>query len=82
MLTLTFGLIIGLGCLVLSLVAGVIMLIVGLPLALLMGFLPWLLRVAGVVLLVKGLLEQPFKWENLMPAVGAFVLAAVLGWIF
>lgn len=82
MLTLTFGLIVGLVCLVLSVVVGIVMLFVGLPLALLMGFLPWLLRAAGVVLVIKGLLDRPFRWENLMPAVVAFVLAAVVGWVF
>ncbi len=82
MLTMTFGLIVGLVCLVLSLVAGVILMVVGMPLALLFGCLPWLLRVAGVVLVLKGLLDRPFKWENLVPGVGAFLLAAVVGWIF
>ena len=42
----------------------------------------WLLRVAGVVLLLKAIFQQPVKWENFLPAVGAFVLAAGLGWIF
>ena len=44
--------------------------------------LPWLLRLAGVVLLVKGILDQPFRWENLIPAVLAFVASGVLRWIF
>lgn len=82
MLTMTFGLVVGLVCLVLSLVAGVILLLVGLPLALLFGCLPWLLRVAGVVLVIKGLLDRPFQWQNLVPGAGALVLAAVIGWIF
>ena len=82
MLTLTFfafALLVGAVCLVLALVAGVILTVIGLPLALLFGFLPWLLKIAGVVLLIKG---QPFRWENLLPAVGAFLLAALIGWIF
>ena len=70
-------------CMLISeLVAGVILTVIGLPLALLFGFLPWLLKIAGVVLLIKGLLDQPFRWENLLPAVGAFLLAALIGWIF
>ena len=48
---------------------------------LLLGLLPWLLRIAGVVLLVKALFDKPVKWENFMPAIIAFVLSAVLGWI-
>ena len=36
---------------------------------------------AGVVLLVKALFDKPVKWENFMPAIIAFVLSAVLGWI-
>lgn len=82
MLTLTFGLIVGIVCLALSLVAGVILTLVGLPLALLMGFLPWLLRVAAVVLAVKGLLDQPFQWKNLSPAAVALVLSILIGWLF
>ena len=81
MLTLTFfafALLVGAVCLVLALVAGVILTVIGLPLALLFGFLPWLLKIAGVVLLIKGLLDQPFRWENLLPAVGAFLLAALI----
>ena len=59
----------------------VVLAIIGLPLLLLLGLLPWLLRIAGVVLLVKALFDKPVKWENFMPAIIAFVLSAVLGWI-
>lgn len=85
MLTLTiftFALIVGAVCLALSLVAGMIFLLVGLPLAVLFSFLPWLLKLAGVVLLIKGVLDRPFRWENLTPAVAAFLLSALVGWIF
>ena len=85
MLTLTFfafALLVGAVCLVLALVAGVILTVIGLPLALLFGFLPWLLKIAGVVLLIKGLLDQPFRWENLIPAALAFALSGVLRWLF
>ena len=60
----------------------IVLTIIGLPLMLLLGLLPWLLRVAGVVLLLKAIFQQPVKWENFLPAVGAFVLAVGLGWIF
>ena len=52
------------------------------PVLLLMGLLPWLLRVAGVVLLIKALLDKPTRWENFMPAVVAFALSLLIGWIF
>ena len=60
----------------------VILFLVGLPFLLLMGLLPWLLRVAGVVLLIKALLDKPTRWENFMPAVVAFALSLLIGWIF
>lgn len=60
----------------------VILLLVGLPFLLLMGLLPWLLRVAGVVLLIKALLDKPTRGENFIPAIAAFGLSIVLGWIF
>lgn len=69
-------------CLVAVVLIPVVLALIGLPLMLLLGLLPWLLRVAGVVLLLKAIFQQPVKWENFLPAVGAFVLAAVLGWIF
>lgn len=54
----------------------VILFLVGLPFLLLMGLLPWLLRIAGVVLLIKALLDnKPTRWENFMPAVVAFALS-------
>ena len=38
--------------------------------------------VAGVVLLIKALLDKPTRWENFMPAVVAFALSLLIGWIF
>ena len=38
-------------------------------------------RIPKGVLLVKALFDKPVKWENFMPAIIAFVLSAVLGWI-
>ena len=65
-------------CIVVVVVVSVVLAIVGIPLMIIAG----LLRLAGVVLLVKALLDKPMKWENFMPAIIAFVLSVVLGWIF
>ena len=59
----------------------VVLLLVGLPFLVLFALLPWLLRIAGVVLLLKALFEQPVRWENFMPAIIAFALSIVIGWI-
>lgn len=72
----------GVICLVAVVAIPVALLIVGLPLMLLLGLLPWLLRIAGVVLLIKALLDKPTRWENFMPAVVAFALSLLIGWIF
>jgi len=69
-------------CVVAVILIPIVLTIIGLPLMLLLGLLPWLLRVAGVVLLLKAIFQQPVKWENFLPAVGAFVLAVGLVWIF
>ena len=69
-------------CLVAVILIPVVLSIIGLPLMLLLGLLLWLLRVAGVVLLLKAIFQQPTKWENFLPALAAFVLSAVIGWIF
>ena len=63
-------------------VGGVILALGGLALVVLLVLLPWVLRMTGVVLLIKGLLEKPARWEYFMPAVIAFVLAALIGWLF
>ncbi len=52
------------------------------PVILFLVGLPWLLRIAGVVLLIKALLDKPTRWENFMPAVVAFALSLLIGWIF
>lgn len=56
--------------------------ILSVPFAIIFSLLPWLLRVAAVVLLVKALLEKPSRLEHFYPAIGAFVASLVLGWIF
>ena len=65
---------------VLSVMLAIVLTIIGLPLVLLFGLLPWMLRIVGVVLLFKALFEKPTRWENFLPAVGAFALSWVLGW--
>ena len=72
----------GLICLAAVVVIPVVLFLVGLPLLLLMGLVPWLLRIAGVVLLIRALMEQPVRWENFTPAIAAFALSILLGWIF
>ena len=69
----------GIICLAAVILIPVILFLVGLPFLLLMG---WLLRIAGVVLLIKALLDKPTRWENFMPAVVAFALSLLIGWIF
>ena len=72
----------GIICLAAVILIPVILFLVGLPFLLLMGLLPWLLRVAGVVLLIKALLDKPTRWENFMPAVVAVARSLLIGWIF
>lgn len=60
----------------------VLLAILAVPFAIIIGLLPWLLRIAGVVLLIKGLVDKPVRWENFTPALGAFLLSAVIRWIF
>lgn len=59
-----------------------VLVLVGLPFLLMMAVLPWLLRIVGVILLLKALFESPTRWENFMPAVIAFALSILIGWIF
>lgn len=70
------------GCLVVLVIACVAMAILSVPIMLIMSILPWLIGVAGIVLLVKAVLDKPMRWENFMPAVVAFVLYGLLKWIF
>ena len=61
---------------------GEALMLIGLTCQLPSCLLPWLLRIAGVVLLIKALLDKPTRWENFMPAVVAFALSLLIGWIF
>lgn len=69
-------------CLAALILIPVVLVVVGLPFLLMMALLPWLLRIVGVILLLKALFEQPTRWENFMPAVIAFALSILIGWIF
>ena len=71
----------GLFCLAGVVLIPVVLLLIGLPFLLLLGLVPWLLRIAGVVLLIRALMEQPVRWENFTPAIAAFSLSILLGWI-
>ena len=68
-------------CLAALILIPVVLVVVGLPFLLMMALLPWLLRIVGVVLLLKALFEQPVRWENFMPAIIAFALSILIGWI-
>lgn len=52
--------------------------VLSVPVLIFMSFLPWLLRVAAVILLLKALMDKPFKWENLIPAAIAFGASILL----
>ncbi|NCB62816.1 MAG: phage-shock protein [Clostridia bacterium] len=69
-------------CLVGGLIALVVLMIVGLPLMLLLGFSPWFLGLVGVILLIKALLEKPMVVQSFYPAAIALISSAVLRWIF
>ena len=70
------------GVAAISVVVALVLTLIGLPLAILFSMLPWLLRLTGIVLLVKGLLDRPFPPENLLPAVGAIAASWLLGLLF
>lgn len=69
-------------CLVGVIVIPVLLALLSIPFAIIIGLLPWLLRVAGVILLIKGFMDKPLRWENFTPAAGAFILSALIRWIF
>ena len=68
-------------CLAAVILIPLVLVLVGLPFLLMMAVLPWLLRIVGVILLLKALFESPTRWENFMPAVIAFALSILIGWI-
>lgn len=69
-------------CLVGVIVIPVVLAVLSIPFAIIIGLLPWLLRIAGVVLTIKALMDKPVRWENFTPALGALLLSAVIKWIF
>lgn len=69
-------------CLAGVVIIPILLAILSVPFAIIIGLLPWLLRIAGVVLVIKALLDKPIRWESFTPALGAFLLSAVIRWIF
>lgn len=65
-------------CLVTIPVLVLVMALFSIPFLVIMAILPWALRVAAVVLLVRALMEQPFRLESLIPAAIAFGLSVLL----
>lgn len=65
-----------------GLMALALLLLIGLPLALLLGFTPWFLGVVALVLFIKALLEKPLVLGNFAPAGIAFAASVLLRWIF
>ena len=55
------------------------MALLSVPFLVIMALLPWLLRVAAVLLLLRSLMEQPFHLASLAPAAVAFLLSVLLG---
>ena len=70
------------GCFAAIVVLAVVLAILSVPVMIILALAPWVLAVAGVVLLVKALTEKPMRWENFMPAVVAFLLSGLIRWIF
>lgn len=53
------------------------MLLLSLPLVIILGLFPWLLRVAAVILLIKALLA-PLRWTNFIPAAVLLAISLIL----
>ena len=70
------------GCFVAVILLALVLSILSVPVMIILALAPWALALAGVVLLVKALTEKPMRWENFMPAVGAFLLSGLIRWIF
>ncbi len=67
---------------VLGSLALVALTLIGLPLMLLVAILPGFLTLAGIILVVKALMDRPVLAENFYPAAACLVMAALLRWIF
>lgn len=65
-------------CLIAIPILLVSMVLLSIPFAIIFGLLPWLLRVACVILLIRALMEHPFRLESLIPAAIAFGLSVLL----
>lgn len=51
------------------------MMLLSIPFLVIMAVLPWLLRIAAVVLLLRALLDHPFQLSSLIPAAIALLLS-------
>ncbi len=65
-------------CLLLLPVLMLGMALLSIPFLVILGLLPWLLRVMAVILLIRALMEQPFHLVSLTPAAIAFLLSVLL----
>lgn len=53
------------------------MMLLSIPFLVIIAVLPWLLRIAAVVLLFRALLDRPFHLSSLIPAAIALLLSMV-----
>ena len=65
-------------CLVAVPILFVAMTLLSIPMIIIMGILPWVLRLSAVILLLRALIEKPFHAESLIPAAIAFGLSILL----
>lgn len=54
------------------------MVLLAIPFAIILALLPWFLRLAAVILLIRALMEQPFTFHSLVPAALIFGLSVLL----
>ena len=65
-------------CLAVILVLGVVLTILSVPFLVILGLMPCIMSISAAVLLIRGLLDHPVRWENLIPAAVAFGLSVLL----
>ncbi|MGE4276114.1 MAG: phage-shock protein [Lawsonibacter sp.] len=54
------------------------MVLFAIPFAIILALLPWFLRLAAVILLIRALMERPFTLNSLVPAALIFGLSVLL----
>ena len=57
----------------------VAMILLAIPLTIILALLPWFLRLAAAILLIRARLERPFSFHSLVPAALLFGLSVLLG---